>query len=179
MKILIVYGTTEGQTRKIARYMEEQLEAKGHSVAIADASDDPPAPQGYDLAILGGSLHMQKHQAALADYARRHSAALNSMPSAFYSVSLGIATGDEASLEEAHRLATEFVHQAGWSPERIELIAGALKYLEYDFFKRFMLKMITKRAGGDTDTSHNYEYTDWEKVAAFCDQLVALPKFKA
>ena len=27
MKILIIYGTTEGQTRKIARYMEENLQA--------------------------------------------------------------------------------------------------------------------------------------------------------
>ena len=29
MKILIVYGTTEGQTRKIARFMEDVLQDAG------------------------------------------------------------------------------------------------------------------------------------------------------
>ncbi len=41
MKILIIYGTTEGQTRKIARYMEEQLQGAGHSVVISDVTDGP------------------------------------------------------------------------------------------------------------------------------------------
>ncbi len=179
MKILIIYGTTEGQTRKIARYMEENLQAKGHAVSISDASDDPPSPQGFDAVILGGSLHMMKHQAALADYATRHAAMLNNMPGVFFSVSLGIVTGEENALAEARRIADEFVHNAGWSPQHIELIAGALKYTQYDFFKRFMMKMISTRSGGSADTSQDHEYTDWEQVAALCDRVIAMPRFTA
>ena len=93
MKILIVYGTTEGQTRKIARYMEEYLQSKGHAVTISDASDDPPTPDGYDVVLLGGSLHMMKHQASLAHYAAAHAEKLNRMPGVFFSVSLGVVTG--------------------------------------------------------------------------------------
>ena len=44
MKLLIVYGTTEGQTRKIARYMEDVLQDAGHKVTIADVTEEPPAP---------------------------------------------------------------------------------------------------------------------------------------
>ena len=176
MKILIVYGTTEGQTRKIARYMEEHLQSKGHAVAISDASDDPPSPDGFDVAILGGSLHMMKHQASLAHYAVAHAETLNRMPSVFFSVSLGVVTGDEHSLKEARRIADEFVHHAHWSPEHIELIAGALKYTQYDFFKRYMMKMISTRSGGSGDTSHDHEYTDWEQVAKFCDRVASMPR---
>jgi menaquinone-dependent protoporphyrinogen oxidase len=35
MKALIIYGTTEGQTRKIARFMENVLEEMGHKATIA------------------------------------------------------------------------------------------------------------------------------------------------
>ena len=46
-------------------------------------------------------------------------------------------------------------------------IAGALKYTEYDFFKRLIMKMISKREGRSTDTSRDYEYTDWNAVTKF------------
>jgi menaquinone-dependent protoporphyrinogen oxidase len=174
MKILIVYGTTEGQTRKIARYMEDRLQGEGHAVTLSDASDEPPAPEGFDAVVLGGSLHMMKHQAALEHYARTHAGTLNRMPGIFYSVSLGIASGEESSIAEAGRIAREFVDSVGWEPRHIELVAGALKYTQYDFFKRFMLKMISKRAGGDTDTSRDHEYTNWQRIDALCGELVAL-----
>ncbi len=57
MKLLIVYGTTEGHTRKIARFMEDVLQEAGHKVAIADASGDPPAPKDYNAILIGGSMH--------------------------------------------------------------------------------------------------------------------------
>jgi menaquinone-dependent protoporphyrinogen oxidase len=46
----------------------------------------------------------------------------------------------------------------------VEQVAGALRYTQYDFFKKFTLRMIAKRAGGSTDTSHDTEYTDWKQV---------------
>ena len=39
MKILIAYGTTEGQTRKIARFCADHLIEQGHSVEILGAGD--------------------------------------------------------------------------------------------------------------------------------------------
>jgi menaquinone-dependent protoporphyrinogen oxidase len=44
MKILIVYGTSEGQTRKIARFMENVLQNENHQVVIADSTEDPRCP---------------------------------------------------------------------------------------------------------------------------------------
>jgi menaquinone-dependent protoporphyrinogen oxidase len=173
MKLLIVYGTTEGHTRKVARFIEDYLQDKGHAVSISDATDEPPPPNGFDAAILAGSVHMQKYQGALGHYAKAYSTELNAMPSALLSVSLGVASGDEGLMHEAMLNATTFVHDAGWTPHRILLVAGALKYLEYDFLKRMIMRMIAKKEGRDTDTTKDYEYTDWEALRGFCDEFVA------
>lgn len=80
MKLLIVYGTTEGQTRKIARFMEDVLQNVGNSVSIADASDDPPDPKDYDGILIGGSIHVHKYQAAVTNYINRYVGILFRMP---------------------------------------------------------------------------------------------------
>lgn len=167
MKLLIVYGTTEGHTRKIARFMENVLQDAGHKVTIVDASDEPPAPKDYDAILIGGSLHMHKYQTAIADYITRHAAILNEKPGAFFSVSLAMASDIEEEHLEAEKIKNEFLVQTGWKPLMTTQIAGALKYTEYDFFKRLIMKMISKREGRTTDTSKDYEYTDWSEVKKF------------
>jgi hypothetical protein len=42
-----------------------------------------------------------------------------------------------------------------------------LLYTRYGFFVRLVMRLISKMAGGDTDTSRDYEYTDWNAVAEF------------
>lgn len=51
-------------------------------------------------------------------------------------------------------------------------IAGALNYAEYDYFKRLLMKMIAKKEGRATDTSLDYEYTDWEEVTIFTNKFI-------
>jgi menaquinone-dependent protoporphyrinogen oxidase len=171
MKLLIVYGTTEGHTRKIARFMEVVLNDAGHQVTIADASDKPPSPKNYDAILIGGSLHMHKYQTAIADYITRHAAVLNEKPGAFFSVCLAMASDLEDEHREAKKIAKDFLDQTGWRPLMMTQIAGALKYTEYDFFKRLIMKMISKHEGRTTDTSKDYEYTDWSEVKKFVNEF--------
>lgn len=167
MKILIVYGTTEGQTRKIARFMEDVLQQAGHAVSIADAADDPPSPQEFDAVIVGASIHIQKYQSAVEHYIRKNSEILNKKKSAFFSVCMAIASGIEEEQQAARKIAGDFLMHTGWKPSRHTTLAGALKYTQYDFFKRLIMKMIAKKEGGSTDTSRDHEYTNWEEVKKF------------
>ena len=167
MKLLIVYGTTEGQTRKIARYMEDVLQDAGHKVTIADATEEPPAPDDYDTVLIGGSIHMHKYQSAVAHYITHHVAVLNKIPGAFFSVCLAVASDMEDEHHEAEKITKDFLAQTGWKPLLTTQIAGALKYTQYDFFKRLIMKMIAKREGRTTDTSQDYEYTNWDAVKKF------------
>jgi menaquinone-dependent protoporphyrinogen oxidase len=167
MKLLIVYGTSEGQTRKIARFMEDVLQEASHKVTIADASDDPPAPNDFDAILIGASIHMHKYQSAVADYITRHVSVLNKMHGAFFSVCLAVASDIEEEHLEAEKITKDFLMQTGWKTLMTTQIAGALKYTKYDFFKRLIMKMISKREGRTTDTSQDYEFTDWVAVRKF------------
>jgi len=171
MKALIIYGTTEGQTRKIARFMEDVLEEMGHKATIADASDEPPAPGGYDAVLIGGSIHIHKYQAAVAHYITQNVAVLNKMPGAFFSVCLAVASDLSDEHREAEKITTDFLQQTGWKPLMVAQIAGALKYTQYDFLKRLIMKMISKREGRTTDTSQDYEFTDWKAVKEFVHEF--------
>jgi menaquinone-dependent protoporphyrinogen oxidase len=167
MKFLIVYGTVEGQTRKIAFYMQHVLQQAGHLVTVADASNNQPVPTSYDAVLVGSSIHIHKYQSAVVHYVTHHAAALNNMPGAFFSVCLAVASDIEEEHREAEKITGDFLGQTKWKPLMTTQIAGALKYTQYDFFKRIIMKMISKREGRTTDTSQDYEYTDWDAVKKF------------
>ena len=103
MRILIVYGTTEGHTRDLAGFMAARLAAGGHEVAVRDAAreDGFGDSAGFDAVLVAASLHAGRYQREVVRFARAHRAALNGMPSAFVSVSLSAAghdPGDRAGL---------------------------------------------------------------------------------
>ena len=93
-KLLITYGTTEGQTEKIASFTRDVLRDLGHDVEMRDVKDmGDTIPAGYDGVIVGASIHMGKHDKHVVDFVRRNQYTLARMPSAFFSVSLA-AHGD-------------------------------------------------------------------------------------
>jgi len=171
MKILIVYGTTEGQTRKISQFMESVLKDGGHEVTVADASETPPSPSSYDAVIIGASIHIHKYQSAVGHYISRHLEALNKIPSAFFSVCLAVASDIAEEHREAEKIKHDFLDHIGWKPLMTTQIAGALKYTQYGFFTRLIMKKIAKREGRTTDTSKDYEYTDWNAVREFVKEF--------
>ena len=174
-RILVVYGTTEGHTRKIAEFIGEKLRARGHVARVIDAAS-PDAKQVqpmYDGVIVGGSLHQGQHQSALAHFIRENTSWLNGLPSALFSVSLSMASADEKERAEARQLAQQFVEQTGLDAGIVRCLAGALLYTKYDYFKRFMMRRIAEQEGGEVDTSKDHEYTDWDDVAAFVDEYLA------
>jgi menaquinone-dependent protoporphyrinogen oxidase len=176
MKVLIIYGTTEGQTRKIARFMEDVLQEAGHMAAIADASDDPPSPGDYDVIIIGASIHIGKYQPAVISYIEKHLEAVSRLPSFFYSVCLAIASDIEEEHRNAEKITSNFLESVGWEPLWVKQIAGALKYTQYDFFKKLIMKMISKKEGRTIDTSQDHEFTNWEEVRSFTIEFIELAK---
>lgn len=52
-------------------------------------------------------------------------------------------------------------------------IAGAIAYTKYAWPTRMMLKYISWRSGGSTDTSRDHEYTNWAQVDRLADDFAA------
>ena len=93
-KILIGYGTTEGQTARIAEYIADVIRDQGHEAQVLDLKRSKDVPlDGTDAVVIGGSIHMGKHEESVGDFVRKNRGALERLPSAFFSVSLA-AHGD-------------------------------------------------------------------------------------
>jgi menaquinone-dependent protoporphyrinogen oxidase len=176
--ILVLYASKHGHTAKVAARIAAAAEAAGAKVDLHDAGVPGRAdPARYDAVVVGASIHAGRHQGEVVDWARVHHAALDRMPSAFFSVSLTAAEDSEEARLATRRYVDEFREATGWSPDRTETVAGALQYREYDFMTRLLIRLIVrKKEGHPTDTSHDYDYTDWGAVERFgreCAELAA------
>jgi len=177
MKVLIVYGTTEGQTQKIAAFVADRLLARGHGVRLADAGVDAdcPDPMDFDAVLVAASLHAGRYQHAVIEFVRRCRATIGARKNAFLSVSLAAAGHDAEDRAGLEGCVATFVRESGWTPGKIHHVAGAFRYTAYDFFKRWAMKYIAYRKGAPTDTSRDYELTDWDDLARFADTCIDDP----
>jgi menaquinone-dependent protoporphyrinogen oxidase len=175
-KFLIVYGSTEGHTALIAQRMAAVLRASGHEVTLEDSREAQSGriTTAFDGILVGGSVHAGEHQSSLREFVKRNLTALRSTRAAFFSVSLSAANPDEESVGETNAMVQKFVRETGWEPMRIQPMAGALVYTQYNFFIRQLMRLIAKNGGRDElDTSRDYDFTDWEAVEAFAQDFAA------
>jgi menaquinone-dependent protoporphyrinogen oxidase len=177
-RILVLYGTSEGHTAKVARAIAARLAASGVDADVQEAVIGDPLPAAYDGVVVAASLHAGGYQKAVSKWLRNHAKEFGPRPTAFVSVCLAVLSRDEKTRDEARAIPHRYVDRLGWQPTMIKVVAGALPYTKYNFFVRWMMKRIVAGAGGDTDTSRDYEYTDWQDLRAFADRFAAIVKVR-
>jgi menaquinone-dependent protoporphyrinogen oxidase len=171
----VFYATTDGQTKRIA----ERLAILFHERGVTSRAIDVASPDADHVdwshvraAVLGASLHAGRHQRSAGKFARAHVHHLNERPSAFVSVSLSAASSAPKERDAATELAKQMPASVGWHPQHVACIAGRLAYTKYGWLTRLVMKRIARKEGAPTDTSRDYELTNWEKVTDVAD-LVA------
>ncbi|MDB5563302.1 MAG: protoporphyrinogen oxidase [Hyphomicrobiales bacterium] len=168
MNILIFYGTSEGQTRKIATVLAERLNRLSHKTTVLDAAEVHPSldPTRFDGAIIAARVHAESYQGSIRRFVRHHRAALEQMPTAFISVSM-MATGERpGDWERAVGYAENFFARTGWRPEHTHHAAGAQRESEHNFIGRRLLSLI---GGHRQDGGTDHEFTDWPALGRFAD----------
>jgi menaquinone-dependent protoporphyrinogen oxidase len=151
----------------VAGAIGETLHRNGAEVDVRAADDPAPAPDGYDAVIVAASVHAGHYQRSVRRWARTHAEALSHKPAAFISVCLGVLQRDAKVQHDLQAIVEEFVASTGWRPGVVKFVAGALPYTQYGWVRRLVMKRIVAKAGGDTDTSRDYEYTDWDDLRHF------------
>lgn len=174
MKVLVVYGTAEGQTRKIAQWIAERIASRGYESQLHDAE----APlrdlnvAAFDAIIAAAPVHQQAHPQAVRGFVRAHLDTLSTKPSAFVSVSLSAAFKD--GLSEADSYVDQFLEETGWRPTKYHLAAGAIRCDEYDFFKDQIVRHIVLRDRAPAKFEGDQEFTDWSALGSFVDDFVQM-----
>lgn len=180
--VAVLYATSEGHTRRIAEHIVGTLIALGYTAELIDVEH---IPNNFKLrrciaAILAASVHFGRHQPEMIAYVKANRAVLESMPTAFMSVSLAAATmgSPEVSAAEKAKGADEvqgwldlFFEETGWHSTRVHAVAGASLYKELGLLRGFVVRMYSHEAGADTEPSDRHEYTNWEGLDVFVTDL--------
>ena len=178
----VFFATSQGQTQRIAMRFAAALRRQGIESAAFDVGDlkhaalDWAAVQG---ALVGASLHLGKHQRAVHEFVTSHVLRLNAVPSMFYSVSLAAASQDTTEVQRAQAIADAFPPAHGWRPRAVISLAGRLAYSQYNVIVRWMMKRIARKEGAPTDTTRDYEFTNWMRVEQLAREFAATVRVRA
>jgi menaquinone-dependent protoporphyrinogen oxidase len=173
MRTLIVFGTSYGQTAKIANAMGRTLRAFGDTVRVVDGGSVPPdlAVDQFDAVIIGASVHGGHFQPSIGDFITRHHAQLQCATSAFFGVSLIEADPNPRERAKGRQLIQGFLTEHDWQPDQIASFAGAIAYPRGRWLTRLMLRRFppAEQVGAGSVR----EYTDWDAVTRFVAEFAA------
>ena len=171
MQVLVAFASSEGQTRKIARRVASQITNSDHSVELIGLSDAEGIElDQFDRVVLAASIHVGKYQRALTDFAADRATELQKKPTLFLSVSLSAAGHDAEDWKGLGGILEDFEAATGWTPGRVEQIAGAYLPSQYDVFRRFIMRRIITSKDPDANVGADTEYTDWEALGSLIDE---------
>ena len=132
----------------------------------------------YDQVLIGASIRYGHFNAVLDKFIKRNVDQLNNMPSAFFCVNL-TARKPEKRTPQTNPYVRKFLLSTPWQPALCGVFAGALRYPRYRWIDKVMIQLIMRMTGGETDTSKEVEYTDWEQVKKFAEDFAKLSYKKA
>ena len=171
-KFLIIYGSVDGQTLKIAEHIAEIVRTRTDFQVDGFNAADLPADfsiSGYQRILIGSSLRNRKYHPAVIKFIREYRDDLQQLPSDFYSVSLGDATCMRRGVS---KILKKLFEETAWQPRAVGRFAGALLYTKYDHWTKTFMGLAGWIMRYPTDTSRDHELTNWEDVDKFADEIL-------
>jgi menaquinone-dependent protoporphyrinogen oxidase len=174
-RVLIVYGTSQGWTTRIVERIAEVLRGMGIEPTIHRADRLPGSLdlRGFEGALLAGSVQFGRHQRALEKFGTRYGVELSRMPAAFLSVCGALGGAYPGGPAMAAKYRELFAQRSGWRPAMTWSVAGRVAYTRYPYLLRQLMKFISWRTGRPTDTSRDWEFTDWAEVDRLANEFGA------
>ncbi|HJV86254.1 MAG TPA: menaquinone-dependent protoporphyrinogen IX dehydrogenase [Noviherbaspirillum sp.] len=172
--ILIVYSTVDGQTLKICGRLQQVIAQQGHQAALVAVDGQPDEVLAkFDKVVIGASIRYGKHRPQVYDFIERNRQALESRPSAFFSVNV-VARKPEKNRPETNPYIRQFRKITSWRPREVGVFAGKINYPIYGFRDRQIIRLIMWLTKGPTDPHAVVEFTDWDEVEVFGRRICAM-----
>ena len=173
--ILFVYSTTDGHTRRISERLQAVVEAQGVATRLRHLPECSDADVADSSAIvIGASIRYGKHKPEVAAFIGRHQSVLEARPSALFSVNV-VARKPEKNTPETNPYLQKFLRTITWKPRLMAVFAGYLNYPRLGLVDRTMIRFIMWMTKGPTDPTAVVEFTDWNRVEAFGQEIARLP----
>ena len=170
---LIIYSTTDGHTRSICERLRAGITGTHEVSVLAMAEHTGIDLSAYDKVVIGASIRYGKHRREVFEFIERNRTALESKPSAFFSVNV-VARKPDKNTPETNPYLQKFLKKIAWRPQHLAVFAGKIDYPRYGFFDRTMIRLIMWMTKGPTDPTLTIEFTDWEQVDEFSRQISSI-----
>lgn len=170
MKILIIYSSTDGHTKKICEVIKENLIDKRelHLTSIENVSGTNV--QFYDYIIIGASIRYGKHNRKVFDFIEKNLNIIEKKKNAFFSVNV-VARKNEKNTPETNPYIKKFLSKTRWKPKKLGVFAGKVDYPNYSFINKQIIRFIMFITKGPIDTSKSFEFTNWDNVKKFAQEI--------
>jgi menaquinone-dependent protoporphyrinogen oxidase len=174
--VLVVFESKYGQSEKIAARAVALARKRGHSATMVHARLALEATlDDHDLVLIVAPVYFGKHGKEATAFVTKRRPSLDRLRCAFVSVSGAAGDVSPARQAEAKERVKKFLAETGLRPLVAITAGGATAYPRYNVFLRMVIKWISKKHGGPTDTSKTHESTDWpafeRAVGGLLDEL--------
>ena len=167
---LVIYSSTDGHTKTICKRMIDFLKDKNVTKLVSLNDAKKLNLSEFNKIIIGASIRYGKHSKELYKFIELNRNILNEKESIFFSVNV-VARKAEKSTPDNNPYIKKFLTISNWRPKKIGVFAGRVDYPNYNFFDKYMIKLIMFITKGPTDISKSYEFTDWSKVEGFAKEI--------
>ena len=173
MDDLIIYSSTDGQTKKICETIKENLPSGNKFKLISLDEALYFNLEKCEKIIIGASIRYGRHNKKVLDFIIKNKNILDLKKTAFFSVNV-VARKEEKSTPETNPYVLNFLKKTNWKPNKLSVFAGKVDYPNYNFINKIVIRFIMMITKGPTDTNNSYEFTNWENVRKFAKELEKL-----
>lgn len=175
-EVHVFHATRYGQTALIASRIADVIRESGIAVKeyeITRHNWRTLLLPRYAGLILGAPIYRGQFPKEFLNFVTQNRDALKGPADAFFCVCMEAAGRDEISAGQVESYFHKLSDETHWIPSRRTAFAGSVKYREYNFLVRYVMKRIMRSKGLSTDTTRDHEYTDWQAVNKFAREYAA------
>ncbi|MBH00838.1 MAG: menaquinone-dependent protoporphyrinogen IX dehydrogenase [Candidatus Pelagibacter sp.] len=170
MKSVIIYSSTDGQTKKICEVIRKNLLNKDEHKLISIDNVSDINLESYDSIIIGASIRYGKHNTKIINFVKKNLNLLQNKKNAFFSVNV-VARKKGKDTPETNPYVQKFLNKTKWKPSNISVFAGKVDYPKYNILNKYVIRFIMLITRGPTDTTKTYEFTNWDNVKNFAKEI--------
>tara|TARA_Y100001949_G_scaffold174427_1_gene181866 strand:+ start:838 stop:1341 length:504 start_codon:yes stop_codon:yes gene_type:complete len=166
MKKIFIYSSSNGQSLKIC----EALNKNKESLIIDMDMLKTTKLDNFDQIVIGASVKYGDHNKKVYEFVKKNRVLLEKKKTVFFSVN-ATARKSEKNTPKTNPYIIKFLKKTNWTPDHIGVFAGMIDFPNYNFIEKYIIKLIMWITNGPTDTSKTFEFTNWEDVKKFSEEI--------
>jgi menaquinone-dependent protoporphyrinogen oxidase len=174
-KALVIFGTRWGGTIPIAQKIGETLKDEGYQPTIANAKENLPEVEPYDLVIVGSSISMGTWTKETKKFIQKNAAKLKHKKFACF-VSCGMVLRQEGHEKALHDYLTNVAKGTGLNPISCGVFGGLLDFKKsHGFLGNFFVNSSKKKLKEmGVDTTKPYDFRNWDEIKSWTKELTKI-----